>query len=145
MTTLAKGLLSGVALAVLALPAFARDLTIDLTGEPSSLDPHMQWNPDSYYVYRNIFDNLVTRDNDGTIVPQIATDWDYASDTELVMTIRDDVVFHDGTPLTPEDVVFSVQRIIDWSSMPLRQSPKALGVSHGRHPILIAHPQLRSF
>ena len=113
MTTLANGLLSGVALAVLALPAFARDLTIDLTGEPSSLDPHMQWNPDSYYVYRNIFDNLVTRDNDGTIVPQIATDWDYASDTELVMTIRDDVVFHDGTPLTPEDVVFSVQRIID--------------------------------
>ncbi|OWU74833.1 ABC transporter substrate-binding protein [Marinibacterium profundimaris] len=113
MTILTKGLLSGVALAVLALPAFARDLTIDLTGEPSSLDPHMQWNPDSYYVYRNIFDNLVTRDNDGQIVPQIATEWDYASDTELVLTIRDDVTFHDGEPLTPEDVVYSVQRITD--------------------------------
>lgn len=113
MTTLFKGLMSGVALAVLALPAFARDLTIDLSGEPSSLDPHMQWNPDSYYVYRNIFDNLVTRDNDGKIVPQIATAWEYASDTELVLEIREGVTFHDGKPLTPEDVVFSVQRIID--------------------------------
>lgn len=113
MNTLTKGLLSGVALAVLALPAFARDLTIDLTGEPSSLDPQTQWNPDSYYVYRNIFDNLVTRDNDGQIIPQIATGWEYTSDTELVMTIRDDVTFHDGEKLTPEDVVFSVERIID--------------------------------
>src|SRR4051794_20677822 len=33
-------------------------LTVDLVNEPSSLDPHVQWNPDSYYVYRNIFDNL---------------------------------------------------------------------------------------
>ncbi|KUF11809.1 ABC transporter substrate-binding protein [Pseudoponticoccus marisrubri] len=107
------GLLTGVAITVLALPAFARDVTIDLTGEPSSLDPHMQWNPDSYYVYRNIFDNVVTRDNDGAIVPQIATEWNYASETELVLTIRDGVTFHDGEPLTAEDVAFSVNRIID--------------------------------
>ena len=33
-------------------------LVVDLVNEPSSLDPHVQWNPDSYYVYRNIFDNL---------------------------------------------------------------------------------------
>lgn len=108
-----KGLLSGVALAVLVTPAFARDITIDLAGEPSSLDPHMQWNPDSYYVYRNIFDNLVTRDNAGEIVPQIATEWEQTSDTELTLTIREGVTFHDGSPLTPEDVVFSVKRITD--------------------------------
>jgi len=107
------GLLTGVALAVFALPALARDLTIDLTGEPSSLDPHMQWNPDSYYVYRNIFDNVVSRDNAGAIVPEIATGWEYVSDTELVLTIRDGVTFHDGTPLTAEDVAFSVNRIIN--------------------------------
>jgi peptide/nickel transport system substrate-binding protein len=108
-----KGLMTGVALAVFALPAFARDLTIDLTGEPASLDPHMQWNPDSYYVYRNIFDNIVTRDDDGTIVPQVATTWEYVSDTELVLTLREDITFHDGAPLTAEDVAYSVMRIID--------------------------------
>ncbi len=95
-------------------PAWAKDaLTIDLVSEPSSLDPQKQWNPDSYYVYRNIFDNVVTRDDAGKIVPQIATEWNYKSDTEIAFTIRDDVKFHDGTPLTPEDVAFSVNRIIN--------------------------------
>lgn len=94
--------------------ALAKDvLTIDLVNEPSSLDPHMQWNPDSYFVYRNIFDNLLTRDNEGQIVPQIATEWKYLSDTEIEFTIRDGVTFHDGKPLTADDVVYSVKRIID--------------------------------
>ena len=103
----------GVAMTALT-PAIAKDLlTVDLVNEPSSLDPHQQWNPDSYYVYRNIFDNMVTRDDAGEIVPQIATAWERTSDTETVFTIRDDVTFHDGTPLTPEDVVYTVERITD--------------------------------
>ena len=73
-----------------APPAVAgRDvLVVDLVNEPSSLDPHMQWNPDSYYVYRNIFDNLVTRDDAGAIVPQIATAWRQISETEIEFDIR---------------------------------------------------------
>lgn len=113
MTPKLNLLLASVAAATLALPAMAKDLTVDLSGEPSSLDPQVQWNPDSYYVYRNIFDNLVTRDNDGNIVPQIATAWEQVSDTEMLLTLRDDVTFHDGQKLTAEDVVFSVQRITD--------------------------------
>lgn len=110
---------ASLCLALLASPlvgtiAYAKDaLIVDLVSEPSSLDPQKQWNPDSYYVYRNIFDNMLTRDDDGKIVPQIATEWKYASDTEIVFTIRDDVKFHDGAPLTAEDVAFSVERIID--------------------------------
>jgi peptide/nickel transport system substrate-binding protein len=88
-------------------------LTVDLVNEPSSLDPHVQWNPDSYYVYRNIFDNLITRDDKGNIVPQVATSWKYLSDTEIEFAIRDDVTFHDGKKLTAQDVAFSVQRITD--------------------------------
>jgi peptide/nickel transport system substrate-binding protein len=88
-------------------------LVIDLVNEPSSLDPHLQWNPDSYYVYRNVFDNLVTRDDEGTIVPQVATAWKQLSDTEIEFTIREDITFHDGKKLTPEDVAFSITRITD--------------------------------
>ncbi len=108
-----KGLLGAVAMIAFTLPAYAADITVDLAGEPSSLDPHLQWNPDSYYVYRNIFDNLLTRSNAGEIVPQIATSWTQLSETELELTIREGVTFHDGSSLTPEDVVFSVKRITD--------------------------------
>ncbi|MFK7860950.1 MAG: ABC transporter substrate-binding protein [Granulosicoccus sp.] len=126
MKHIIKRVLGFVALALVLTPAVARDITIDLAGEPSSLDPHMQWNPDSYYVYRNIFDNLVTRNNAGDIVPQIATEWEQLSDTELSLTIREGVTFHDGSPLTAEDVVYSVKRITnpDFGSPQLGQFNK---------------------
>jgi peptide/nickel transport system substrate-binding protein len=89
------------------------NFVVDLPTDPASLDPHLQWDPDSYAVYRNIFDNLVTRDQAGAIVPQIATAWRYEDDTHIVFTIRDDVSFQDGNKLTPEDVAFSVRRITD--------------------------------
>ncbi|MBE0529742.1 MAG: peptide ABC transporter [Rhodospirillales bacterium] len=94
--------------------AHAKDqFVIDLVNEPATLDPHVQWNPDSYYVYRNIFDNIVTRDNAGAIAPQIATSWKRLSDTQIEFTIRGDVKFHDGQPLNAEDVAYSIRRITD--------------------------------
>lgn len=99
---------------LVSAPASAKDLlTVDLINEPSTLDPQLQWNPDSYYVYRNIFDNLLTRDDKGDIAPEIATKWRYLSDNEIELTLRDDVTFHDGEKLTAEDVVYSVKRITD--------------------------------
>lgn len=97
---------------VLAQAAVAKDtLVVDLVNEPASLDPHVQWNPDSYYVYRNIFDNLLTRDDSGKIVGMVATSWTYVSDTVAEFKIRNDITFQDGTPLTAADVVYSVERI----------------------------------
>ena len=125
-TLLAAGVLFG------ASPAFAsRDLfVVDTVGSPASLDPHVQWDPDSYFVYRNVFDNLVTRDATGKIVPQIAVSWTYMSDTEVVLKLRTDVVFHDGSKLTPDDVVFSIKRVTDpaFKSPQLSQYDSIVGV-----------------
>lgn len=147
--------LAGLLLACSSLaltPALAKDqLVIDLTNEPSSLDPHKQWNPDSYYVYRNVFDNLVTRDDAGTIVPQIATSWKYNSDEEVVFQLRNDVRFHDGTPLTAKDVAFSINRIVNpaFASPQLGQFNKITSATatgdhevslktNGAYPVLLA-------
>ena len=64
-----------IALSTSSVLASKDRFVVDLVNEPSSLDPHVQWNPDSYAVYRNVFDNLITRNNKGEIVPQIATAW----------------------------------------------------------------------
>ena len=89
-----------IALGLAALPASAQAkdaIVIDLPGDAATLDPHVQWDTDSYTVYRNIFDNLVTRDDDGQ---------DRAADRhgvalrrrhEIEFDIRTDVKFHDGT------------------------------------------------
>jgi peptide/nickel transport system substrate-binding protein len=107
--------LAAVALAWVTAPLGAQPkkdtLSVDLPADAATLDPHVQWDTDSYSIYRNIFDNLLTRDADGKIVPQIAAAWRYVSDTVIDFDIRTDVKFHDGTPLTAEDVVYSVKRI----------------------------------
>ncbi len=112
----AAALLLGLTLAS-ALPplAFAQKdtLVVDLPGDVATMDPHIQWDTESYSVYRNIFDNLVTRDSSGKIVPQVATAWHYADPTTIVFDLRTDIKFQDGTPLTPADVVFSVKRVIN--------------------------------
>lgn len=113
-----RHLLSALALVALAAaPAAAQapkdTLSVNLVQPPANLDPHVQWDTDSYHVYRNIFDNLVTRDTSGKIVPQVASAWTYRTPTEIEFTIRSDIRFHDGTALTPEDVVYSVKRITD--------------------------------
>lgn len=132
--------------------AAAKDkVVIDLVSEPSSLDPQKQWNPDSYFVYRNIFDQLVTRDDNGKIVPAIATSWTYKSDAEIAFTLRDDAIFHDGQKLTPDDVAFSINRIIDkkFASPQLSQFNKILSAAvtgphevtirtNGPYPVLLA-------
>jgi peptide/nickel transport system substrate-binding protein len=110
------GLAAGIALLGahgMATAAGKDRLVVDIVNEPSTLDPQLQWNPDSYYVYRNIFDNLVTRDDKGEIAPQIASSWKNLSDTQVEFQIRGDVKFHDGSPLTAADVAYSVTRILD--------------------------------
>ena len=61
-------------------------------------------------IMYNIFDGLLDFDfnRDFEIIPGIATEWARVSDTEIDMTIRDGVVFHDGTTMTVEDVAFSL-------------------------------------
>jgi peptide/nickel transport system substrate-binding protein len=111
----AAALLVASALGLAAGPVLAAKerFVVDLVNEPSSLDPQVQWNPDSYYVYRNIFDNLVTRDDKGEIIPQVATAWKQVTDTEIEFDLRSDIAFHDGSKLTADDVVYSVKRITD--------------------------------
>ncbi len=86
-------------------------LTVDLANDAATLDPQLQWDTDSYTVYRNIFDNLVTRDVTGKIVPQVAAAWHYVNPTTIVFTLRRDIRFQNGTSLTAADVVFSIRRI----------------------------------
>lgn len=58
----------------------------------------------------NVYQGLVGRTTDQEIVPVLASDYEVAPDgLTYRFTVRDDVVFHDGQPLTPEDVAWSLR------------------------------------
>ena len=65
-------------------------------------------NGNDYLVLNNIYDTLVFLDADGTIQPCLAREWSVSEDG-LCYTfhLQEGVTFHDGTPLTAEDVVFT--------------------------------------
>jgi peptide/nickel transport system substrate-binding protein len=57
-----------------------------------------------------VYDTLVQRDREQRIVPRLATGWTVVSDNVWRITVRRDATFHDGTPVTAADVVFSIER-----------------------------------
>lgn len=83
-------------------------------GQPiTDLDPHAAntaVDEASLIAKYLIFDTLVRR-NGTAIEPSLATEWEQPDPTTWVFTLREGVNFHDGTPLTADDVVASVKRI----------------------------------
>ncbi len=65
-------------------------------------------------VVRLVGDGLVDHDENLEVVPRLARDWEFSPDGRvLTFHLRPGVRFHDGTPLTSADVVFTYERILD--------------------------------
>lgn len=90
------------------------NLIAAISGEPDQLDPQKTSAYFSFEVLENVFDTLVEPDADLIMRPALAQSWETSSD-QLVWTfrLRPRVTFHDGSPLTAADVVYSYRRIID--------------------------------
>ena len=83
--------------------------------EPLSLDPIIPSDNGSIWVIYQMFDQLTTVNEDSSgIAPSIAESWEISPDGTLyTFVIRQGVTFHDGSPMTMEDVVFSLERVFD--------------------------------
>lgn len=85
-------------------------LAVALNSEPSGLFPQYAYDNSVGAISVLLYDTLVSWDEENNCaVPNLATSWEWVDDTHLRLTLRDDVTFSDGTPLTAEDVVYSFQ------------------------------------
>ncbi len=84
-----------------------------LTTTPQ-IDPGVGADLGAATVLINIYDPLVMPKKDGSVEPWIAKDWKVSDDGKTwTFTIRDDVKFHSGNPLTAGDVAYTMQRLLD--------------------------------
>ncbi len=90
------------------------NLIAAIAGEPDQLDPQKTSAYFSFEVLENVFDTLVEPDEDLEMRPALAESWEVSPD-QLTWTfhLRKGVTFHDGSPFTADDVVYSYRRIID--------------------------------
>lgn len=79
-------------------------------GDIQTMDPYSQNEQLTNNFSELIQDPLVSRDRDMKIVPRLATSWTIVNPTTWRFTLRKGVKFHDGSPFTADDVVFSIER-----------------------------------
>ncbi len=90
-------------------------LTVALSNNPVTCDPINMASHDTEILSQNIFENLVEFDIGGNLKPQLAKALPEISADSLVYTfdLRDDVLFQDGTPLTSDDIKYSIEYTIN--------------------------------
>ena len=109
---LTLALAAGLMLAAGAAAAQRTDIVVGMQLEPPNLDPTAGAAAAiDEVVYANVFEGLTRFAPDGTILPALAESWEVAPDgLSWVFHLHDGVAFHDGTPFTAEDVVFTLDR-----------------------------------
>jgi peptide/nickel transport system substrate-binding protein len=110
MTRRLQSTLLAVALATACGMAQAATLRMADVGDVQSMDPHSLNETLQLSFTGNIYEALVARGKDMKLVPALATQWKQTSPTVWRFELRKGVKFHDGTPFTVDDVVFSFKR-----------------------------------
>jgi peptide/nickel transport system substrate-binding protein len=94
-----------------AMPAYAANLKWAAQNDILTLDPHSQNHATTNSILQHTYEGLTRYNKQYQPEPCLATSWKQVSDTQWRFNLRKNVKFHDGTPFTADDVVFSFGRI----------------------------------
>ncbi len=106
-----------VAVIATSLPAGAAPsgsiLRIGIDVDAGTLDPRLANDTTARRVIEQVYDGLVELDPQLRPLPALAESWTQVSPTVVLFKLRKNVRFHDGTPLSADDVVFTYQTLLD--------------------------------
>jgi len=94
-----------------SMAASAADLTVGISAEPSAIDPQFSRTGNNQNAAQHIFGRLVEQDENLQIKPNLAESWKNTDPLTWEVKLRQGVKFHDGSPLSAEDVVYSLERV----------------------------------
>ncbi|HET7865527.1 MAG TPA: ABC transporter substrate-binding protein, partial [Burkholderiaceae bacterium] len=95
----------------------AQTLRFASQGDAQTMDPYSQNEIFTNSVNGQVYEKLVVRDKQLGIKPSLATEWQQVAPLKWRFKLRPNVKFHDGAPLTADDVVFSVLRAREPTSL----------------------------
>ncbi|WP_110707791.1 peptide ABC transporter substrate-binding protein [Salinicola sp. CR57] len=105
--------LGGITLTAFAIPAQAFSVNIANGAEPGTLDPQKTSGTWETRITRALFEGLVTYAKDGSLVPGLADRWEVGDDGKTYTFHLRDAEWSDGEPITAEDAVFALRRVLD--------------------------------
>lgn len=89
------------------------DLVIDLSAEPSTLDPALVYEVDGWSIVHSVYDSLVQFGPDGSLQPVLAESLEQTDPLIWEITLREGLAFQNGEPVDAESVRFSIEHILD--------------------------------
>jgi peptide/nickel transport system substrate-binding protein len=107
---LKKSCIAGAVLLLMAGAVHAKTIRIGNQGDALSMDPQSLNETLQLSVTGNVYEPLVGRNKDLSLAPALATKWSQPTPNVWRFELRKGVVFHDGTPFTADDVIFSFAR-----------------------------------
>lgn len=103
-------------------------VTIALTDDPPSGDPHKTRGANGGHLLFNLYDGLVALSGDMMeINPALATSWEKLDDLSWRFTLREGVRFHNGEPFTAAAVKYSIERLLDPNAVRFNTDYQQLG------------------
>jgi peptide/nickel transport system substrate-binding protein len=88
------------------------ELVIDLSSEPSTLDPATTYDANGWSIVHSIYDSLVQYGPAGVLEPLLAESFEQSDPMTFTVTLRPGITFHNGEALTSKAVAFSVEHIL---------------------------------
>lgn len=93
-------------------PAKDKVLIVRTYGDPMSFNPDSTADDNAYAMVQNIYNRLVKLDASKQVIPDLAKTWDVSEDgLTVTFHLRDDAHWHDGKPVTSEDVKYTFDTI----------------------------------
>ena len=125
----------GVPIEALAQAAQKGQLTLAFPTDVPTWDPNARTLAAVQSLYKLVFDQPLGQAPDLALKPAIVTKWVFENPTTLVLDLRSDVVFHDGSPLTSADIRFS---FLERGKLPVPEGGRRLDTAFiwrkvGRH------------
>ncbi|OGZ70402.1 MAG: hypothetical protein A3F47_00820 [Candidatus Staskawiczbacteria bacterium RIFCSPHIGHO2_12_FULL_38_11] len=95
------------------VPALGGTFTEGVVGQPRFINPiYGETNDVDRTLIDLVFSGLMTYDNNGKIVPDLADNYEISSDGKTYQfTLKDNIFWHDGKPVTADDIIFTIQTI----------------------------------
>jgi len=96
-------------------------LRVATVDKPVNMDPGYAQLYSSLQIYQNVYNKLAYVDEAGQFIPGLAKAWKQENDRTWLFDLVDNAVFHNGEPLTSQDVVFTFTRLLDAKNkLPMR-------------------------
>ncbi|KTG09583.1 peptide ABC transporter substrate-binding protein [Haloprofundus marisrubri] len=100
----------------------------------SGLDPHDHRETTTDIIVMQMYEGALDRDREGQVIEGLAENYEQAEPNRVRLTIREGVTFHNGDELTPQDVAFSINRIVnpDVGNLASPQSDQLAGITEAQ-------------